>query len=497
MPTLINSFSLSSTVGIGTNTPNKNLTVIGEVSASRNLYIGGDINVYGTLYTYGSSVQLSSTNLTVGDPIIYIADNNNATNNPFDIGIVGHFNDSTSVPAGIGYQHTGLVRNKNTGTWTLFSGVTTEPINNTIAWNDPKFKIDTITANLSGGSFNTTNLTATNILSVNNIAGLGDQTVFSDGVNTNGNGFGTATLNYTNGIYGNASKYVLNGGNVGVGTSTPNYPLTVNGTVSASNFRAAQGIPSNVDLSLNGYSFGADGDTGMFSPSGVTFNTGEQNGLVAFYSNNVEVMRLGSGAAIGGTGTNKYVGIGTTSPNSSLTVVGNISATGSVYGNGTDITVPAGAPTGAIQAFAMNSAPTGWVAADGSTLNTYTYRVLHKAITNTYGGTAYSAGTTDQPGAITTFTLPDLRASFVRGAGSDGVATAGTFGVKQADALQGHQHSYYSSSGAGGYANFSSNSPQAITGNTSSLVSDGTNGTPRTAAETRPRNIAMLYCIKY
>jgi hypothetical protein len=28
-------------------------------------------------------------------------------------------------------------------------------------------------------------------------------------------------------------------------------------------------------------------------------------------------------------------------------------------------------------------------------------------------------------------------------------------------------------------------------------ISDGTNGTPRIATETRPRNIALLACIKY
>ena len=43
---------------------------------------------------------------------------------------------------------------------------------------------------------------------------------------------------------------------------------------------------------------------------------------------------------------------------------------------------------------------------DGRALNTYTYRNLHKVITNTFGGTAYSAGVTDQPGAVTTFNVP-------------------------------------------------------------------------------------------
>jgi len=45
---------------------------------------------------------------------------------------------------------------------------------------------------------------------------------------------------------------------------------------------------------------------------------------------------------------------------------------------------------------------------DGRALNTYTYRNLHKVISNNFGGTAYAAGVTDQPGAVTTFNVPAL-----------------------------------------------------------------------------------------
>jgi hypothetical protein len=45
---------------------------------------------------------------------------------------------------------------------------------------------------------------------------------------------------------------------------------------------------------------------------------------------------------------------------------------------------------------------------DGSPVNTFTYQELHKVVTNTYGGTAYSLGTTDQSGVSTTFNLPPL-----------------------------------------------------------------------------------------
>ena len=45
---------------------------------------------------------------------------------------------------------------------------------------------------------------------------------------------------------------------------------------------------------------------------------------------------------------------------------------------------------------------------DGRALNTYDYANLHKVISNSFGGTAYSQGVTDQPGAVTTFNVPAL-----------------------------------------------------------------------------------------
>jgi len=139
-------------------------------------------------------------------------------------------------------------------------------------------------------------------------------------------------------------------------------------------------------------------------------------------------------------------------------------------------------PAGAVQAFAMNSAPAGWLAADGSNVNRTTYASLFSAISTTYGAGDGS----------TTFALPDLRGYFVRGSGTNSDATAsGTFGAKQADELKAHNHTVADVNvanngnfGAGGLASYPAG---GITRTTSS-----TGGT-----ETRPANIAMLYCIKF
>ena len=96
---------------------------------------------------------------------------------------------------------------------------------------------------------------------------------------------------------------------------------------------------------------------------------------------------------------------------------------------------------------------------------------------------------------LSTFNVPDMRGEFLRGwDDSRGIDTARAFGSLQLDQFQGHFHSvvnaygnqFYQPSGGYGSAGF-----------TGSPTTDGVNGTPRTGSETRPRNLAHLFCIKY
>jgi microcystin-dependent protein len=141
-----------------------------------------------------------------------------------------------------------------------------------------------------------------------------------------------------------------------------------------------------------------------------------------------------------------------------------------------------GVPAGAVMDFAMNAAPAGWLACDGAAVSRTTYAALFAAI-----GTTWGAGD-----GSTTFQLPDMRGYFRRGAGtnSDGTAS-GTFAAKQADLIKNHTHDLTTTQGAfavqtTGTALGSSNIASA-TGN---LTGGGGN------AETRPKNIAVLTCIK-
>lgn len=97
-------------------------------------------------------------------------------------------------------------------------------------------------------------------------------------------------------------------------------------------------------------------------------------------------------------------------------------------------------PVGQINAYGGASAPTGWLLCDATSYNTYDYRTLHAIISNTYGGTAYTPGTTDQPGAVTTFQVPDLRRRAPVGKGSSDTLGADD-GVAYASRSMSHDHS--------------------------------------------------------
>jgi microcystin-dependent protein len=169
-------------------------------------------------------------------------------------------------------------------------------------------------------------------------------------------------------------------------------------------------------------------------------------------------------------------------------------------------------PTGAIMPFAMNTAPSGWLAANGSAVSRTTYAALFAAI-----GTTYGAGD-----GSTTFSLPDLCGYFVRGSGTNSNGTAsGTFGQKQADAVGPHTHSgttnpdgshthplnlNVGSSGSGTglmvanavsveYPTSTRGSISAVGSHTHAFTT--TAQEPTSTTETRPRNIALLYCIKF
>jgi microcystin-dependent protein len=137
---------------------------------------------------------------------------------------------------------------------------------------------------------------------------------------------------------------------------------------------------------------------------------------------------------------------------------------------------------GEICMFAVNSAPTGFLKANGASLSTTTYAALFAVIGYTYGGAGAS------------FTLPDLRGEFIRGFDdARGVDAGRTIGSAQAEAFKSHAHTQTStSSTGGGYV-----TQKLALGAIGSETGDNNPTQAAGGAETRPRNIALLACIKY
>jgi len=134
-------------------------------------------------------------------------------------------------------------------------------------------------------------------------------------------------------------------------------------------------------------------------------------------------------------------------------------------------------PAGMVQAYAGSAAPTGWLKCNGAAVSRTTYATLFAAIGTTYGSGNGSS----------TFNVPDLRGEFVRGwDDSRGVDSGRSLGSFQADELKSHTHTFAGSTSSGG-GGYSSRHGVPLTRTT-----NATGGN-----ETRPRNLAFLYCIKY
>lgn len=302
-----------------------------------------------------------------------------------------------------------------------------------------------------------------------------------------------------------------------------NTSALVDDSVTASKLRDDPTIDSNRSVTTNHIRDNAvtmDKLAGGVLPTDITISTDNITG------NTIVNNDISNSAAIAGTKVSPDFGsqdVTTTGDVSATdaTISGTATISGLTYptsdgsadaviktnGSGTlsfgTISIPDAVPTGAVFHFAASSAPTGYLKANGDTIPngsgtvqgvTADFSALYAVIGSTYG----SAGQ-----------LPDLRGEFLRGwDDSAGVDSGRTFGSSQTDSTAlpnnpfgtsnpgNHNHSYVTNQGTGG----GQGGGGADTGSTSKTTSDNgahthtiNGGDP----ETRPRNIALLACIKY
>ena len=104
-----------------------------------------DVRISGNLYIDGTQTSVDTKTLTISDPLIYLAANNDI-GNTVDIGFIGNYNDGT-------YSHTGLVRHAADGKYYLFDSYTEEAANtNSVNVQSPSFNRASLVANLTGGT---------------------------------------------------------------------------------------------------------------------------------------------------------------------------------------------------------------------------------------------------------------------------------------------------------------------------------------------------------
>ena len=160
-------------------------------------------------------------------------------------------------------------------------------------------------------------------------------------------------------------------------------------------------------------------------------------------------------------------------------------------------------PSGTVLYFAGQTAPAGWLKANGAAVSRTAYAALFAAI-----GTTYGVGD-----GRTTFNLPDLRGEFLRGWDDGrGVDSPRPMGSAQVDAVRQHYHgigyiSPNNDDGAFVLRNWTiaeQQTLQFINGNGNSAIRTlsassnlgTTNAIDESAGETRPRNVALLAIIK-
>jgi microcystin-dependent protein len=276
------------------------------------------------------------------------------------------------------------------------------------------------------------------------------------------------------------------------------------------NFTGALTANINVTFPVNGRWLVINGSTGAFTitcktaaGTGVAVSQGKTN-LIHGDATNIALSRTDfKDAALTGNPTAPTQTAGDNST--------KVATTGYVDNA---VQTVAGLPTGSVFFTPLNAAPTGSVKANGALLSRTVFANLWASAQASGNITASDAAwsVTATPGSfspgdgVTTFRIPDLRGIHIRSwDDSAGIDAARAIGSYQDDAFQGHFHNFYrtSATGAGGALPTGAQSISGSFGLDNSFyqvhesITDGTHGTPKIASETRPKNVALLACIKF
>ncbi len=146
---------------------------------------GADVTVAGNLTVSGTTTTVNSTTLTVTDPLVFVAKDNNATD-AVDIGLYGLYDTSTTQDL-----FSGIFRDASDDKWKIFKSLQAAPTT-TVNTAGTGYAVATLVANLESSSV---------AISGGTITGITDLTV-ADG------GTGVSTFTSNGILYGNGASAV-------------------------------------------------------------------------------------------------------------------------------------------------------------------------------------------------------------------------------------------------------------------------------------------------
>jgi len=156
---------------------------------------GANVTVAGNLTVSGTTTTVNSTTLSVTDPLVFVGNDNNATD-AVDIGLFGMYDTSGSLDL-----YSGIFRDATDGKWRLFKDSQSAPTT-TVNTAATGYTIATLVANLEGGTISS----LASAITVAN-GGTGAATFTANGVMF---GNGTSALGVT--AAGTAGQVLLSGG---------------------------------------------------------------------------------------------------------------------------------------------------------------------------------------------------------------------------------------------------------------------------------------------
>ena len=156
---------------------------------------GANVTVAGNLTVSGTTTTVNSTTLSVTDPLVFVGNDNNATD-AVDIGLFGMYDTSGSLDL-----YSGIFRDASDGKWRLFKDSQAAPTT-TVNTAATGYTIATLVANLEGGTVSS----LASAIAVGD-GGTGAQTLTANGVLF---GSGTSAIQAT--AVGNAGQVLKSGG---------------------------------------------------------------------------------------------------------------------------------------------------------------------------------------------------------------------------------------------------------------------------------------------